>query len=224
VAQRKFLKSIWDSRLEEDKLTRSYRVEEFVSMNVPAWAKPGGHEMEYRRVAMEKATLSWDMMQALITPYFAIPPFLEGMEKLHSLFKGETQVRAGKVFWNPPKHAPTHKDVIDTLEKMLEELTNSPKDPYPHAELITSGRKRFEAFLQSGRFPQFVQPSAPPEIRKRATKVLATGSDIAILSNLGSDMVALASAQTRTTSKRPLETLEEVDYGPGSPSKISRTE
>ena len=218
-AQREFAKRIWETRLEEDKQTHSYCVGEFASLNIPAWAKLGGHEMEYRQVAMEKATLSWDMMQALMTSYFAIPPFLAGMEKLHSLFKGKTWTSGGKVFWKPPAHAPTHMEVINILEGMMEGLTNG-NDPYPDAELITAGRKRYRAFLENGRFPPFLQPLAPKNKRKRSAKVpaQATGSDIATSSKPGGSYISTGT-QGR---KRGVGTLGEVEYG--SPSKMSRIE
>jgi hypothetical protein len=82
-----------------DKKTLFYHVDEFASADVPAWAKLGGHKMEYRQVAMDKVTLSWDLMKAFITPYFAVPPFLEGMEKLHSLFKGTISAVKDVVVW-----------------------------------------------------------------------------------------------------------------------------
>ena len=139
-----------------DKKTLFYHVDEFASADVPAWAKLGDHKMEYRQVAMDRVTLSWDLMKAFITPYFAVPPFLEGMEKLHSLFKGTTSAVKGVVVWAPPVKAPTHEDVIKILKEMLDGLTQE-LDPYPTVAQIQDGRERYESFLQDGRFPQFPQ-------------------------------------------------------------------
>jgi hypothetical protein len=182
-------------------------VGEFASLSVPAWVKPGGHVMEYRQVAMEKATLSWEMMKALTTPYFANPPFLEGMEKLHNLFKGDISSHEGNVYWKPPNITPTHSDVIAILKDMIEEMTDE-TDPYPDASQIEDGRIRYRTFLENGRFPQFAQPGpmAPPEDkRKRPGKAdVITPANVATLS-----------------SKRGVEALGTVEFG-GSPLKVSR--
>lgn len=135
--QHKFVRDMWKHQLIDDKKACLYRVGDFASLNMPAWAKPGGHAMEYREVTMEKATMSWEMMKALITPYFAKPPFLEGMERLHSLFKGVTSTRERKVFWMPPQHVPTHDKVTHILEDMLESIKGY--DAYPNALQIKDG-------------------------------------------------------------------------------------
>jgi hypothetical protein len=158
LAQREFMRKIWARPLDDDKRTYSYRAGDFTTLNVPQWAKPGGHEMEYQQVAMERVMLSWEMIKAFITPYFAIAPFLDGLEKLHNLFKGNTWAKDGKVFWKPPETAPTHEDVICILKGMLDGMTEE-NDPYPDATQITDGRMRYEKFLEGGRFPQFAMPS-----------------------------------------------------------------
>jgi len=156
-AQQAYAKKVQQNQLAiktVNKKTLFYHVEEFASADVPAWAKLGGQKMEYHQVAMDKVTLSWDLMKAFITPYFAVPPFLEGMEKLHSLFKGTTSAVKGVVVWAPPVKAPTHEDVIKILKEMLDGLTQE-LDPYPTAAQIKDGRERYESFLQDGHFPQF---------------------------------------------------------------------
>ena len=158
-AQQRHMREVWRTQLARDKAKCLYRVGEFTSVNVPAWAKPGGHTMDYHQVAMEKATLSWEMMKAFITPYFAVTPFLDGMAKLHSLFKGTTFTNEGAVVWSPPMKAPTHQDVIVILKEMIEGLTQE-LDPYPTAAQIKDGHEQYESFLQDGRFPEF------PHIRK----------------------------------------------------------
>jgi hypothetical protein len=78
--QQKFVSNMWTQQLTGDRNLEAclyHQLGIFASLNVPAWAKlPGSHAMSesYRQVAMEKATMSWEMMKALITPYFAKPP------------------------------------------------------------------------------------------------------------------------------------------------------
>jgi hypothetical protein len=172
---------------------------------------------------MEKATLSWEMMKALTTPYFANPTFLEGMEKLHNLFKGDTLSHEGEVYWKPPDIAPTHSDVIAILKDMLEGMTDG-IDPYPDASQIEDGRERYRTFLENGRFPHFLQPGpmAPPENkRKRPGKVPgnpATTSE----SDTTESMITSASVVT-FSNKRGVEALGTVECC-GSPLKVSRVE
>jgi len=71
-------------------------------------------------------------------PYFAVTPFLDGMAKLHSLFKGTTFTNEGTVIWSPPMKAPTHQDVIIILKEMIKGLTQE-LDPYPMAAQIKDG-------------------------------------------------------------------------------------
>ena len=225
-AQQKHMMKVWTTQLAHDKEKRLYRVGEFASVNVPAWAKPGGHTMEYHQVAMEKATLSWEMMKAFITPYFAVTPFLDGMAKLHSLFKGTTFINEGKVVWSPPMKAPTHQDVITILKEMLEGLTQE-LDPYPTAAQIKDGRERYESFLQDGRFPEFPQiskalPLKPPAVPRRKPGKASGG---ALASDGGWMMTSVVTPSTGTgmnLNKRGVESLGAVEDG--SPSKITRTE
>jgi hypothetical protein len=167
--QQKFVSNMWTQQLTGDKNLEAclyHQLGIFASLNVPAWAKlPGSHAMSYRQIAMEKAAMSWEMMKALITPYFAKPPFLEGMERLHSLFKGTiSTTREGKVFWSPPKLVPTHGNVTLILGEMLENMKGH--DTYPDALQIQDGRQRYEEFLRHGRFPPFVLPTASDEEQK----------------------------------------------------------
>jgi hypothetical protein len=216
-AQHKFVREIWKHQLIEDKNSRLYRMGEFASLSVPTWAKPGGHAMEYREVAMEKATMSWEMMKALITPYFAKPPFLKGMERLHSLFKGTTFTKEGKVFWMPPQDVPTHEKVTDILKEMLESMKGH--DAYPDALQIKDGRQRYEEFLRDGRFPSFPTVTVAENKRKKSLKVAGNPNS--------SEAVALGSMVTPASlvspaSKRGVDSLELMDGG-APPQKNPRT-
>jgi hypothetical protein len=219
-AQHEHMKKVWQTQLAVHKNQRSYHVGQFASVNVPAWAKPGGHAMEYRQVAMDKATLSWDMMKAFITPYFAVEPFLVGMEKLHSLFKGTTSTDRGVVIWEPPSKPPTHGDVIKILKEMLRGLTDE-LDPYPGADQIRDGRERYESFLQDGRFPQFPPLSKAPLVklplpaRKKSAKSSALSD---VMTSIGGAMVSSGSGM----NKRGVDSLGAVEDG--SPTKMTRIE
>jgi hypothetical protein len=223
-AQHNHMREVWKTQLAHDKAKCSYRVGKFASVNVPAWAKPGGHTMEYLQVTMEKAMLSWDMMKAFITPYFAVTPFLDGMEKLHSLFKGTTSTNEGKVVWSPPMKAPTHQDVIAILKEMLDGLTQE-LDPYPTATQIKDGRERYESFLQDGRFPEFPQigkalPLKPPALPRRKPGK-ASGSALAGMSDCW--MVTPSTGGTgMNLNKRGVESLGAVEDG--SPTKMKHIE
>ncbi|KAG2121042.1 uncharacterized protein F5147DRAFT_766906 [Suillus discolor] len=213
-AQHKFVRDMWKHQLIDNKKAHLYCVGDFTSLNVPAWAKPGGHVMEYCEVAMEKVTMSWEMMKALITLYFAKPPFLEGMERLHSLFKGITSTREGKVFWTPPQHVPTHDKVTCILEDMLESIKGY--DTYTDALQIKDGRQRYEEFLRHGHFPSFPTVTVVENKRKRSLKVAGN-------LNRSSNSIALGSMVTPASivscaSKRGVESLELMNGG-GPPQK-----
>jgi hypothetical protein len=177
---------------------------------------------------MEKATLSWDMMKAFITPYFAVTPFLDGMEKLHSLFKGTTSTVKGAVVWAPPIKAPTHGEVIKILKDMLDGLTEE-LDPYPTAAQIKDGRERYESFLQDGRFPEFPQigkalPVKPPAVPRRKSGK-ASGSALAGISDYGMTGTGVTPSTGGTgmnLNKRGVESLGPVEDG--SPTKMKRIE
>jgi len=223
-AQQAHMKKVWHSQLADNKKTRLYHVGEFTSMNVPAWAKPGGHVMEYHQVATDKATMSWDMMKAFITPYFAIPPFLDGMEKLHSLFKGTTSTVKGAVVWAPPSKVPTHGEVIEILKEMLDGLTEE-LDPYPTAAQIKDGRERYESFLQDGRFPQFskaplVRP--PASARRESGKTSASALSDYMMASMDSADAAASSGGGMSSNKRGVESLGLVEDG--GPRKRNRIE
>ena len=118
------------------------------------------------------ATTSWQLAESR-QHYFAVTLFLDGMAKLHSLFKGTTFTNEGAVVWSPPMKAPTHQDIIVILKEMLDGLTQE-LDPYPTAAQIKDGREQYESrsFLQDGRFPESPQiskalPLKPPVVPRR---------------------------------------------------------